>query len=98
MRAIIVLSLVSFTFGCAHKTVHEECSTPEIVKRYRDYDQCYQEISGARAAYQNYVQQQPLEDPRKILRHGPPPGQRKQTCTGRMVGNSYVSNCTSNDE
>lgn len=29
--------------GCAHKTVHEECSDAGIVSKYKDYDQCYSE-------------------------------------------------------
>lgn len=42
------LIVVVLTTGCAHRTVHEECSDEGTRSRYQSYDQCYAEISQER--------------------------------------------------
>lgn len=49
---ILVLALLLFS-GCAHQTVNEKCKDPDILNRYKDYDQCYQELSQIDAGQQS---------------------------------------------
>lgn len=47
MRLVYFVSLALSLAGCAHMTPHEKCSKPEIVSRYKDYDQCHQQLAQA---------------------------------------------------
>jgi hypothetical protein len=43
--AVTFMSYVLALSGCARakvKTPHEACTDPELVSRYKDYDQCFQ--------------------------------------------------------
>lgn len=41
--AVTFMSYVLAFSGCAtSKTAHEACSEPDLVSRYKDYDQCFQ--------------------------------------------------------
>lgn len=47
MKILTILSIFTVLMtGCA--TVHKKCMDPDVVSQYRDYNQCYQEISAAR--------------------------------------------------
>lgn len=42
---LVILTLALIGFGCATKTVHEVCSNPANLSRFKDYDQCYAEVT-----------------------------------------------------
>ena len=46
MKYLMLLTLV--LTGCAHKTIHEICTNADVLGRYRDYAQCYQEEADSR--------------------------------------------------
>jgi hypothetical protein len=48
MRTTLIMIVLLALTGCAHATIHEICSNPDVVSRYRDYDQCYAEESAIR--------------------------------------------------
>lgn len=48
MKQFIAMVSLVILSGCAHATIHEICSDPDVVSRYKDYDQCYAEESAAR--------------------------------------------------
>ena len=50
MKHLIIAIAPLLFLSCAHKTVHEYCQ--ENLDRYKDYDQCYAEVS-ANGANQN---------------------------------------------
>lgn len=44
LKKLTLIGILVLT-GCAHATVHQVCSRPEVLKEYRDYDQCYEEVT-----------------------------------------------------
>lgn len=50
MRLSIMLILLLSLAGCAHATIHEICSDPDTLSRYKDYNQCYAEETANREA------------------------------------------------
>ena len=60
MKYLILATIILGSLGCSSKTVHEQCSDPEVAVKYRDYNQCYAEISAAherkRQAWRNMGQ------------------------------------------
>jgi hypothetical protein len=43
MIGLMILTLKAL--GCSHATVHDKCSQPDTLSHYKDYDQCYAELS-----------------------------------------------------
>ncbi len=47
MMKFKVLAILFLVTGCAHKTIHEYCTEPDVAERYRDYTQCYAETQAS---------------------------------------------------
>jgi hypothetical protein len=50
MRKLLLIPLVLVLNACATATIHEVCSEPQVAARYKDYDQCYAEVTAQREA------------------------------------------------
>lgn len=43
MKYLLFVSLFLTVTGCATKSIHEECSNPQVSGKYLNYEQCYSE-------------------------------------------------------
>jgi hypothetical protein len=48
MKRKIILTLLTLIAASGCATVHQICSEPDALSKYRDYDQCYAEESASR--------------------------------------------------
>jgi hypothetical protein len=86
MRFLVLILLALSVNGCA--TIHEKCSDPDIVSRYRDYDQCYAEESAARERKRAAI--------RQAFTYNPPQIQRQPSCTTTYNAYFHQFNTTCN--
>jgi hypothetical protein len=47
LKKIALVIMFGLT-GCAHATIHQICSRPEVLEKYQDYNECYQEETAER--------------------------------------------------
>jgi hypothetical protein len=47
LKKLVILMMLSLT-GCAHATIHQICSRPDVLEKYQDYNECYKEETAER--------------------------------------------------
>jgi hypothetical protein len=83
MKRVVLILMAGLMFnGCAHKTIHEQCSDEDTASHYRDYDQCYSELSAKR------------EHKRQAWANAFKPAERvSASCSSRSIGGTTYTDC-----